>query len=981
MQNTQFYNPYYIPANIDFSLPAIPQQTASGPSPNEVTQAMAQQRQAQAAQPAQTSLAGNDPFSMSGWGRFKSDIGDMGTGILYAGAHPGYTGKAIGRALGDYFSKDMHGMPYLERALKLGVDTAAFLLPTHQFNYDNLKRVAEGKASAQDLLDYQWLDFQAHPGFTALDSLVLGDIFGAGKLVRGSKFVKGLTKAADATEAGINAASKAVKSKGQYIIDEAKKLKNFDTDTIAKGVEALESASVVTDPKIRSVLKPLRNISDNYDDMVKTMSPETWVPGNRLATNQMLVRDGVVSTYAEADKLTSRIFNDDRIFKFSKKAGDFTVTTPEQGIKEIEGISKIAPKSISTSERVLTKEGEKILEDMAAKGDDIAGVVLDADRLYKKGWLRPIPHGLAEVIKDTGDVGTIARALAEKTAGAGRMSERVFGNATYEDIVKQLRQTSDWLDYQMKGMTENQLGKELAEKGTLGGINVIEQAGAKGVKYLKREQVANGKLSQALDTASDVATSADDIPVSGKLVKEMKNQLGRAMGINPFKSGTLLGNLYNIGKSVYLASGGYLIGNAQTGLYNMFMNAGLNPVNLIKDVGAAIATKGKLSKELGAFRNVAYKVPENESKILNLVQKVGLNRPLGNTFSYLDAKMQNMFAEVAANANLRSKGIAMRDRLGAIQNMSDAKLADMIKDVKLSALINPTRTVLPATVSNWLALGNPFYRWTDTAAQSTYMMYKKHPILTYYGFVKGLGDIALNQELQNRANLHVKSSKPFVTYRMNPRTGKVQELSMEFTPMMNTLKFGYDLMGGESGTIGEGISTAIPAVTALENVFKGLDRYGRPIKRPEMSDTDLQNAMVIQGDKRYKWVPGKGFVEPVGTQLDEVISVGATNLMALPNLYNKTVAPMVAGALGTTYNKPYGNAIFGTYGNEGGYGSLPLQAGNPQRSVGGVEAADLGTGIYTQDYYPEKEFTTEGFNKRAMKGIIRNRMRNMGYMQ
>jgi len=342
---------------------------------------------------------------------------------------------------------------------------------------------------------------------------------------------------------------------------------------------------------------------------------------------------------------------------------------------------------------------------------------------------------------------------------------------------------------------------------------------------------------------------------------------------------------------------------------------------------------------------------------------------------YLDAKMQNLFAETAAHANLRRMGIAGRDRLTALENMDAAKLADIIKDTKSVALINPTKTLLPGSLHGVAGLTNPFWRWIDTAAQSTAYMFEKQPLLSYYVMVDGLAKIGYDRELQNRYNLGVTSDKPFVTYRNNPRTGKIQETSMEFTPMMNTLKVSDAVL---SGKFTDAFGQSIPAFSAIANSFVGKDRYGNPIKRPEMSAKALKDIITIQNGKRFKWEAGKGFVQEVGWMPDETVAAIGRELFAYPNLINRTLMPTFAGLTGQTYYKPYSSSILGTI-NRAGYGDVPLQAGNPRTGASTLELQDLIRGAYSMDYYPEREYATKAQNRRAIRGAIRRGIIDRSY--
>lgn len=950
--NISLNNLYYTPRSMEENMAAVGLSGNNSPVTNEsLANEVVAMNQAQPSRPVPQDLY------QPSWNikdNAVADIRRIGTGLVHFFNNPVETSKDIGRAIGtslsNYYTDMAYNTPVWERPIKSAVDAINLLNPL-DIKYGDVKDVIKGKQSAGDVAARALLEAYAHPVDTALNFWALKGLGGAG--------AKATAKSASKiAEDAINLTNKEVRSRGFKVLDQSKKFNQFSDSAKMGAIEAFETGKAVTDKETKEALKSLRQYSESYEKLVKEMSPDTYIPGNIISTNQKLVRDGLVSNFADAEKATARIFNDENIFKRGVAKAE------ESGTK----IGKMAER-----ERVLTPEGRKTLEKMAKEGDEVAGKVLESQDLYSKGWLRPVTHGLAEVDKSLQTL-DVLESIANRTAGAGRFVERAYGNASYQDIAKQLSKPSEWLDSQMTRMAEGQLATELAEKGTIGGVNVVADATEKGVKFVSKDALEKGSLSAALETASDTAVNATDIPMSKAMVDTLKTQMKSVRGTNPFdKSHPVLRDLYTIGKSNALASGGYLVGNAQTGLYNMFLNEGMNPIDMISDLGAAWATKGKLAKEIGVFRDASRSVPRAQTPILRQIQKI--NAPVANTMQYLDTKMQNLFAETAAHANLRRMGIATKDRLIALENMDAAKLADIIKDTKSVALINPTKTLLPGSLHGVAGLTNPFWRWIDTAAQSTAYMFEKQPLLSYYVMVDGLAKIGYDRELQNRYNLGVTSDKPFVTFRNNPRTGKIQETSMEFTPMMNTLKVSDAVL---SGNFTDAFGQSIPAFSAIANSFVGKDRYGNPIKRPEMSAKALKDIMTIQNGKRFKWEAGKGFVQEVGWMPDETVAAIGRELFAYPNLINRTLMPAFAGLTGQTYYKPYSSSILGTI-NRAGYGDVPLQAGNPRTGASTLELQDLIRGAYSMDYYPEREYATKAQNRRAVRGAIRRGIIDRSY--
>lgn len=982
MQN--FINPYNIPTQ-NLYTPRTPEERTAllggSTGANEgaaykddaaLAEALRAQLQAQPAQPKP--MSGLYEPSLNPLNNISGNLKEWGTGLNYLGHHPiewvkDYA-KGIGQELTDWGTDLLYNYNPVERTAKGAADAINILNPFRKYiNYEAFKNIAQGKDTLGNVAANALAYAYAKPVDFALDMWVLKDVVGVG-----SKAVK--KSVADTAEDAINLMNAKVKSEGFKVLDASKEFNAFPKNIQESAIRAFETGEKVSNPQTKKALKTLEDYSNKYDNLVKEMSPDTWVPENVLTTNQKLVRDGVASSYAEADKLTARLFNDESIFKQGAKAGEYGEVGLKQGLAEIEGKVPVRPlTSISSRTRTLTKEGAEKLEALAKDGDDIAARVLEAQKLHEKGWLKSIPHGLAEV-DNTLKTLDVLKAAAARSTEAGKFAERVYGTAEYSDIAKQLTRPSEWLDAQMKGMVEDQLGRELGSTGAVGGIKIALDTPEKGAKFLNRATLQEGKLTSALDAASDVAKAADDIPISRAMYNTLKDQISLNKSSNVFGDG-ILADIFRQKKSVDLASFRYLVGNFLTAGANFAMDEIFNPVNMIRDFGAALTTKGNLLKEMGIYRPVQRRIPRFSSEGFAKFNKYSGTQKIGDVVNYLDAKIQNIFAEAAAHAKLRREGIKAGQRLDSLMAMDGEKLADVIRHTARIGNLFTSHSIIPQKLRQVLAVGRPFWRWPDVAAQSTMYMMKQHPLLSAYVMIHGLAESGFNQEMLNRAGLQVQSDKPYVTYRVNPRTGKMQESSMEFVPMMNTIKMTSSLLDGD---FEEAAGVGVPYIMAMSNVFRGLDRYGRPIKRPEMSSTDLQNVITVQGSKRYKWVPGQGFTQEVGFMPDEVISTFARETWAVPNLVNNTVLPFVAGLTGNIYYKPMGNAVLGTM-NRAGYGQLPLQAGNPRQGQSTQEMLDWLRGSYAQEYYPEREFTTPSQNRRMFKGAGRRYIQDMEYIR
>lgn len=672
-------------------------------------------------------------------------------------------------------------------------------------------------------------------------------------------------------------------------------------------------------------------------------------------------RDADLGTYFHE---YMHILNHDKIGPINPKTRGFHETAPKQIAKYGRGELDIAdmpeplrehflkPKIeklvIEPKTRTLTKEGRNLLE---FDGSKEARAILEGEKLYNKGWIKPVTHGLAEVSKD------VLADTAER-AMAGRFSNRIFGNATYEDIAKELLKPQGWLDSQLKSMVERQISNEILNNGTLAGKS-LNLGNPKDTLYVSKEVLEGGDLSKVKKSATNSPATSSDIAIDKNIINEIDKQASVLRSGNPFKD-SMLRDAYNLAKSTMLASGGYLVGNLQTGIANTLLNAGVNPIGLAGDIANTIATKGKLAKELGIYRNLKRTTKEYNTPVLKQIGKI--NAPVADFMNAIDAKVQNFIAETAVNTNLRRQGIPVNQRADYLKSIEGQKLADVIYDVKKVSLMNTTNTILPKSLQGVTGLMNPYWRWVDTAAQSSLYMLQKSPVMANYLLVDTLANVGLDKELQNRLNLGVTSDKPFVSYRYNPKTKEVEEVSAEFVPMLNTLRVGTTLgkmLTGE-GTIKDlqsVVGTSIPAVTAISMAFGGKTKYGKPILR---SHRGLQDAMVIQGDKRYTMIDGR-FQEDNRFHPDEPVSAVVRELVGWVPLFNRTIAPASASAASWltgkdyAYYKPYDNAILGRFNvnPRDNQGNMFIY-GNPRRGASTTQFMDLIKGQYATPYYPER---------------------------
>ena len=610
--------------------------------------------------------------------------------------------------------------------------------------------------------------------------------------------------------------------------------------------------------------------------------------------------------------------------------------------------------------------GIKFLDDLASQGDDIAAQVSNSAKLFKKGDIFPITHGLAEVSKDA-PVDNIGRVLA------GRFSKRAYGNATYEDIAKQIANPNDYINQLTKNYLDESV-RNVLRNGYSGDIN-IRPANPKDAMYISRELLeGEGKsVKQALDSATTTPLKSDDIAIDKDYLKSFRDQYQLQQTNNPFGR-TILGDAYNLRKSTALASGGYLVGNLQTGAANAIINSN---VHLINDAINAMLTRGKLAKNLGVYRRASFK-NTNVTPVGRKLQDINM-RTGGALLAKSDEAIQNIFAEIAAHAQLRRQGVKPNQRLQAIKDMEASKLGDLINDVKLVSLINPTKSLAPSWMGGVGGVFNPFWRWVDTAAQSSLWMLNRHPVLANAVLFDIMSKVGYDKEMQNRLNIGVELDRPFVSYKVNPKTGEPREMSMEFLPQMNTLKFGSevaDALKGK-GDLDSLINASIPIVGATLLAARGLNKYGKPMYRDHKSMYD--SISVIDG-KRYKLDPETGMPKPEGGHLDEIISALANETIGGISLFNRTLAPSAAWGISNLtgqdidYYMPYGQALFGSFAKRGEapQDRVPfLVAGDPTRPRGDQEISNMLRGIYETPYYPSPKIEQGIYNPSLLRGFYK----------
>lgn len=740
-----------------------------------------------------------------------------------------------------------------------------------------------GNLSAKEIAENVVRGAYRNPLSAALDFATLG----GGRLIGGAlPWVKNATKA----ERGVNVLKSEVSRRGQKIYDglaEAKRIAEETGADYAKAVEALETGTTVTG-KEKAVFKKLREVSDEMDSMYRDYSPETYVGAERMAMTQQMLRKRMKAdpemTFAQVEREATPLF--ERI-----EAGDL------EGVKQL-----------------------------AKEGDVLAKEVVGAKALYDKGRIKPITHGLANVEKVADEA---VQSVGSKI-GNGIFTRRAYGTSSYEDIVKQLKNPDEFLEGVLTSNIDKAIARDLLQ-GAVGGQDIAAKS-LKDTIFLNRELLRRGDLQGALTELRKNRVLADDVPVNKYFAQALKDQREVGGALHGFAK-----DMYNTGKGVLMAAGGYLGPNATTGAANAIMNSN---IGLLGDIYSAIKSQGAISQSLGTFRRG--NLPQYTTKpVLREIQK--LNRATGGgLFQRTDRAIQNVFSEIAAHAELRKKGVPFKERFSYASQADKAKLGEMIANINRTALINSPNVPLPKALQDVAFMANPFWRWQATAAQSGLNMLERNGVLANTVLMDIMANVGFDKEMQNRLNLNVQSDKPFVSYRINKYTGAVEEVSAETVPIVTTLKL---FAGGDT------FKPTIPVFSSIIGALGGTDKYGRPLTRPE------QNGIITQavGAKRFQNNPYTGQLQEVeGGFGDEILNAAIKDLVGLPTLVNRTVGPVASFFVGDgQYYQPYDSSLFGSF-TPSGEGNM-LVGGNPLRGRGPQEVLEGLQGIYGMPYSPSRE--------------------------
>lgn len=879
------------------------------------------------------------------------DLKEMGTGLVSL-MNPD-TWKTLQGMAGDYFTPDLSVGQFTK-------DIANLLLENYNIDLNTL-----GDRTARDIVGGIIQGIYENPADTAMDVMSFGGAGLVRNLARKVPVLSRIVKAGEVEKAVAGEAASGVQKSVKYneTIKKAEEAAIKNNVKFEDVLKAAEEGTKLPEGGLESY-KILKQASKDYDDLVKAASPDTYKGMESTAINQKILRERLK-------------------------------TNPEATFNDVER------QTTPLLEMIDDGRYDEVLR-RAKQGNVVAKEVIGAKTLYDKGRIIPITHVGAEIERGVTTLDDLAKQAIKYN---GRFSERAIGNTSYDALAKAVVNNNEYVDK----LAEQYLNRNIAGQILRGEfLGTGEQAG-KNIAYLSKEALMNGDLRKAINNpitnpnesydrimtqahniAQKKGKNLDDIiqavnegrkPVRGEkglysLVQRanlsipvaidkdylavLRDQTGKG---SQAYSGALQ-DLWSVNKSAMLGGGTYVAGNILTGAYNTVVNSG---AHVLDDFVNAIKSKGELAKNAGIYRYAG----EREVKTPILKQIYQVNRALGGkVFGAIDRNVQNLWAEMALHKELRSAGKGaetLQGKLDTITQMDKMKLGEMIVNARRAALINSPKTILPKELEGLANTVSPFWRWMDTATQSTVHMIEHHPLIANVLMADIAANIGFDVELQNRLNLGVQSKKPFVTYRFDQRSGKIKEIRADFIPQMTTLKMAdaetYRRMGGS------------PILAATMQALEGKNSYGNYSKRPV-----LRNVMAgTVGSKRYM-TGADGTLHEVGGQGDEILSAVIKDTFGAPRLYNRTISPLIASAWGGKSYQPYDMSIFASFNPNPMEGNV-LFSGQPNR---GRTIGDVGKSMLTlseSEYNPRYDRPQPNLQGRIIRQNNRylNRMQYGGY--
>ena len=841
----------------------------------------------------------------------QANMAEIGTGLTNIMAHPAETLETIGGYIGRNYKN-----PY-----KIIGDVSDAMTSPYNFKLGDIGNKTLGEIAAGAVVGaYE------HPVDALMDFASLGGGEALGAIVKSTKAGQKAARAVEniTAKAGFDLGgdiNKAVQggmdvNKSAVQRDLIEATKPIQTPTVMKAkpidlalaIKSAEEGFPVTG-KALEIKNSLKEFSTKWDDVFKKYSPHTWVDPEELSIIQKIARD-TSDTYQSVRK---------------------NITPILDTLKEENGLTKV--------------------RELSNSGNELATKVLDAKRLYDTGEIFPVTHGLAEVDKTK----AIDKSLQIKNK---RFSTREFGNASYVDIAKQLMRPSEYLETLGVNFANSEMAKQILEGASLGGVKSLAPDDIGKAVYVQREALEQAMrnekdIHEVLKSAKKEKMSDDDIPLDETVAKVLENKTER----RGQSFGGVTGDVVKLAKQSMLGAGSYLGGNALTAASTALLNSG--PM-LISDIIKASKSKGRLLQELGLYRTDV-RATRMHHPVTQAISDIN-SKTGGAALRWVDRKIQNWWGEVGAHAALRKAGV------NSISEATKVQLANIIHDTRRAGLLNDPASSLPAGLHDVLGVTNPFFNWIETATKSTYHQLKQAPFLTNVVVGDILGNIGYDQEMQNRLKLGVKSTRPYVSYKFDDKTGEIKETTAEFMPITSSFKFAEGVLNRDADML----PASIPALSDLINVAQGKDKYGKPLKRA----VKLNEVTQAVGSTRWKMNPQTGEMQKIGSQGDEMLATAVKALMVPTSLWNRTVAPAIGGMMGMHYNQPYAQSILGDFSDTDIHNNI-LVGGNPDKPRTGMDVIRAISGRSEYPYFEDRDYMTPAEARKFMRGVARQKSRRL----
>lgn len=681
---------------------------------------------------------------------------------------------------------------------------------------------------------------------------------------------------------------------------------NHDNMTqLIKHMRGEEGKNLLNLPEnLKPVWEGLKPVVEKYDQILNDIKSRGNLEFTTEAENLMEVFQHLrEKTATKGYNYSYQYVKDGMIDSGLLDFGNFVDRTTGKIIKEGNVLNALSEKPIPTEipnvanlRFEIPEEGLEMLAQTALDTTNLerAGLAKELFESYglaKAGGLHRISQGLAKIDKSAqlGHKGKVKK--------QGLFSERVWGNASAEDIAWQWLEPENLFQYGVKGILRDSIVQKWKNDYLKDGKPIVsEYAKPKDIKYVRQDTFFNSdKLDKIDKYALDKIPANMDpkayIPIDRYTLRAYQELFSPSW---MSKKMPIVKDLISLYKQQLLAAGTYLGPNLLGGLHQVITHSN---IHLVEDMANAIRTRGSLIGQLGTMREMPIKGDIKAATNPNTwygkgIRKLNtLNQGLGAWhWRTIDAAIQNTFAEINAHNVFRKLGVKFEDRnLKWLEdNMTKEKMYQAINDIEKQSLIYGDETLIPKPVLDFMEMGNPFIRWPDQATMSSVDMMKKNPIA--FGYLQGavLGGLVWSNNEANAKGMGISNPQAGKIYHFD-KDGEKKVTETEVIPIQSSLRLATTpdyFVNAEKNAL---FSWAMDMV-------KVKDQYGRLKERAKWSKDLLPD---YQRKVRYK----NGVITD-NAELDEIFANMIRNTVPYRNI-NGTLAPLIYGAMNKPAYQPY----------------------------------------------------------------------------